>query len=206
MFILEVIYSDLIEINVRLNNVLLENIGGYMKKLLLVVMTVLFVSACSSTGDRASGTAPEFEGDPGFSNPINSENPIEDKGYTLVDDQIFHDGELLGTIEGGVTGDGLKNVTAPDGGTIAKVQNEYSDMWTVYMIDPEDPHAGGGDIYKIDTSHGEIKIDWANSTIDGRYGNDAVPPSPELASTSVNPKNIGSITKANIRAKIKARR
>jgi len=179
-----------------------------MKKLVLVFMGILFITACSSTGDRNTDTAPGFDGDLGFTNPgVNPENPIEeDTGYKVIDDQIFHNGELIGTIEGGLEGDGTKNVVAPNGQTIATVQNEHSGIWTLHMIDPENPYAGGGDIYKIDTRNGEIKIDWANSKIDDRYGNPTVPPMPEPTLTIAKPTTISNNIAANIKSRIKVKR
>ncbi|PKH06035.1 hypothetical protein CXF93_08840 [Moritella sp. Urea-trap-13] len=172
-------------------------------------MSIFFITACSSGGDISKETAPEFDGDPGFINPGDPENPIEkdDTGYTVIDDQIFYNGELLGTIEGALEGDGTKNVTSPDGKVIATVQNEYSGIWTLHVIDPENPHQGGGDVYKIDTTGGTIKIDWANSTIDGRYGVDPAPvPKPDPAVTNSKMPTISSDTKANIKPKVKLER
>jgi len=178
-----------------------------MKKFLIVIINIIFLSACSSSGGNTNGGAPDFDGDPGFTNPdATPEHPVEeDKGYAIVDDQIFLDGQLLGTVEGGFEGDGPKNVISGDGETIAIIQNEYSGIWTVYLVDPNNPAMGGGDIYKIDTRDGEIKVDWANSTIDGRYGVEP-PASPEpMLMTTKTPLLKGDI-KRNIRARMNTKR
>lgn len=94
-------------------------------------------------------------------------------------------------------------MTNPDGQVIGKVQNEYSGIWTLYVIDPENPYAGGGDIYKIDVSGGvgNIKVEWGSSTIDGSWGIE--PPPPGYPTPATNKNNKSTKMNGDVKGKVK---
>lgn len=97
------------------------------------------------------------------------DNPIEeDKGYKLVDDTIYLDGEVLGTIEKNHLGQ--LSVVDEEGNTLAYIE-DTTGGWMIIIN-----HEGSGmyrdhyHLVKDDT--GKWTVDWANSVVDHGWGVD----------------------------------
>ena len=138
-----------------------------MKKLILAT-SIVMLTACSSGG---SSSKPEFDGDHGWTNPdATPEAPIEDeRGYSIVDDVVYLDGEVLGTIKD--DGSGKMRLVDDQGNLLAHIE-QTGDGYRIVIA-----HAGSGqfrDHYHIVKSDdNKWTIDWATSVVDHGWGVDA---------------------------------
>jgi len=161
-----------------------------MKKLILATSLVM-LTACSSGG---SSSKPELD----LPDP---ENPIEERGYTIVDDVVYLDGEVLGTIKADQNGN-LKLVDA-QGNTIAHIDQTGNGYRIV--IDHEGSGKYRDHYFLVKGDDNQWTIDWTRSVVDHGWG---VDPDgigkPELAAFNKEAaKKKAQHLRASIKAKLK---